>query len=109
MQLKSFVDKNHVKESLRLFTVSTLAAAKTGDLAGAEGFTSEADHEQMKKIESEIKRRFPVGTQVVERNIIQQLGQQGFQERAVRKVIMGIIRSGNFAYRVNRKLLYRIK
>ena len=109
MQLKPFVDKVHVKESLRLFSVSTLAAAKTGDLAGAEGFTSEADHEEMKKIESEIKRRFPVGTQVVERSIIQQLGQQGFQERAVRKVIMAIIRSGNFAYRVNRKLLYRIK
>lgn len=108
MQLKSFVGQEHVDEAIRLFTVSTLAAAKTGDLAGAEGFTSEADHEQMMKIERQLKRRFPVGTQVAEKNIIRDLQAQGFPEKAIYKVIHCFIRKGEIQYRVNRKMLYRL-
>jgi len=109
MQLKPFVEKEHVKESLRLFTVSTLAAAKTGDLAGAEGFTSEADHEEMKKIEKQIRQRFPVGTQVAERNILNDMRNQGFQEKTVQKVLHAFTRRGDIQYRINRKMLYRLK
>lgn len=109
MELKPFVDKDHVRESLRLFTVSTLAAAKTGDLAGAEGFTSEADFEEMKKIEVQIRKRFPVGTQVAERNIINDLRSQGFPEKTVYKVLHGFTRRGDVQYRVNKKMLYRLK
>ena len=109
MQLKAFVTQEHVDEALRLFSVSTLAAAKSGDLAGAEGFTSEADHEQMMKIERQLKRRFPVGTQVAERNIVRDLLAQGFPEKAIRKVLLCFIRKGEIQYRVNRKMLYRMK
>lgn len=110
MELKPFVTKEHVRESLRLFTVSTLAAAKTGDLAGAEGFTSEADHEEMKKIETQIRKRFPVGTQVAERSILQDLQNQGFPQKTVLKVLHGFTRRGDVQFRgPNRKMLYRLK
>lgn len=109
MQLKAFVSLAHVKEAIRLFTVSTLAAAQTGDLAGAEGFTSEADHEQMIKIEKQIKRRFQVGSQLPERMMIRDLTGQGFPEKAIQKVIYSFVRRGEIQYRANRKTLFRIK
>ena len=50
--------------SHRLFQVSTLDAAMTGNLSGVEGFTSTSDQEQLNRIERQIKRRFVVGSQV---------------------------------------------
>lgn len=109
MQLQPFAVEQHVEESLRLFTVSTLAAAMSGDLAGAEGFTTEEDHQQMLRIEKQIKRRFPVGTQVSEKNIVKDLIKQNFPHSAIMKVIHCFIRKGDIQYRLQRKMLYRIK
>lgn len=109
MQLQPFVAMEHVDEAIRLFTASTLAAARTGELAGAEGFTSEADHEQILKIEKQIKRRFPVGSQLPERLMIRDLTGQGFPEKAVQKVLYSFVRRGEIQYRANRKTLFRIK
>ena len=108
MQLKPFATDEHVQEAIRLFSVSTLAAAATGDLAGAEGFTTEEDHAQMIKIEKQIKRRFPVGTQIQEKSIVTDLRKQGFSEKAIYKVIHCAVRKGDFQYRVQRKMLFRL-
>lgn len=70
MQLQPFATDAHVNEALRLFQVSTLESASTGSLAGAEGFTTEEDHEILNRIEKQLKRRFAIGTQVSEKNII---------------------------------------
>lgn len=70
MQLQPFVTDVHVNEALRLFQVSTLDAASTGSLSGAEGFTTEEDHEILTRIEKQLKRRFAIGSQVSEKNII---------------------------------------
>lgn len=70
MQLQPFATEVHVTEALRLFQVSTLDAAMTGSLAGAEGFTTEEDHEMLNRIEKQLKRRFAIGSQVSEQNII---------------------------------------
>ena len=43
MQLQPFAVERHVDEALRLFQVSTLDAAMTGSLSGAEGFTTQED------------------------------------------------------------------
>lgn len=71
MQLEPFAIDSHVTEALRLFQVSTLHAANTGTLAGAEGFTSDEDHEILGRIEKQLRRRFAIGTQVSELNIVQ--------------------------------------
>lgn len=70
MQLLPFATDSHVNEALRLFQVSTLDAAMTGSLAGAEGFTTEEDHEMLNRIEKQLKRRFAIGSQVSEQNVI---------------------------------------
>lgn len=108
MEMKAFATDENVQEAIRLFTVSTLAAAATGDLAGAEGFTTEEDHAQMVKIERQIKRRFPVGTQIQENSILSDLKKQGFSDKAIYKVIHCAVRKGDFQYRVQRKMLFRL-
>lgn len=70
MQLQPFATDIHVNEALRLFQVSTLDAAMSGGLAGAEGFTTEEDQEMLNRIEKQLKRRFAIGSQVSEQNII---------------------------------------
>lgn len=70
MQLQPFATDVHVNEALRLFQVSTLEASMSGCLSGAEGFTSPEDHEILNRIEKQLKRRFAIGSQVSEQNII---------------------------------------
>ncbi|KAJ8973055.1 hypothetical protein NQ317_011335 [Molorchus minor] len=108
MQLKPFVTETHVEEALRLFQVSTLDAAMSGTLAGAEGFTTEEEHEMLGRIEKQLKRRFAIGTQVSQQNIIQDFTNQKYPERAVVKVIQAMIRRGQLQHRMQRKMLYRI-
>ncbi|XP_026734655.1 DNA replication licensing factor Mcm5 [Trichoplusia ni] len=108
MQLQPFATESHVTESLRLFQVSTLDAAMTGSLAGAEGFTSEEDHEMLSRIEKQLKRRFAVGSQVSEQTIIHDFLKQKYPERAILKVIHTMIRRGELQHRLQRKMLYRL-
>ncbi|XP_015783524.1 DNA replication licensing factor mcm5-B [Tetranychus urticae] len=109
MELKPFVEDRHVEEAKRLFSASTLKAASSGDLAGAEGFTSEEDHQALVKVEKQIKKRFPVGTQLTETSIVQDLVQRDIPEKTVHKVLNCMIRRGEISYRVSRKILYRVK
>ncbi|KAM7448868.1 minichromosome maintenance protein 5 [Porites harrisoni] len=58
MRLLPFATAAHVEEALRLFQVSTLDAAMSGSLSGAEDFTPEQDVEEVRQIEKQIKKRF---------------------------------------------------
>lgn len=40
-------------------------------LTGAEGFTSEEDQDVLTRVEKQLKRRFAIGSQVSEHNIVQ--------------------------------------
>ncbi|XP_076283365.1 DNA replication licensing factor Mcm5 [Lasioglossum baleicum] len=108
MQLQAFATEVHVNEALRLFQVSTMDAALSGSLAGAEGFTSDEDHEMLSRIEKQLKRRFPIGNQVSEQNIVKDFVKQAYPERAVYKVIHTMIRRGEVQHRMQRKMLYRL-
>ncbi|XP_015591085.1 DNA replication licensing factor Mcm5 isoform X1 [Cephus cinctus] len=108
MRLQPFATDTHVNEALRLFQVSTLDAAMSGSLAGAEGFTTEEDHEMLARIEKQLKRRFAIGSQVSEYNIVNDFVKQKYPERAVYKVIHTMIRRGQLQHRMQRKMLYRL-
>lgn len=109
MELQPFALDKHVDEALRLFRVSTVEAAATGHLAGeyishcgvfrrcsscrpsllsgVEGFTSDVDQESMQRIESQMKKRFSVGTHVSELVIVQDfVTRQHYNETLVKKV-----------------------
>lgn len=77
-------------------------------MLGAEGFTTEEEHETIVRIEKQLKRRFAIGTQVSEQNIIQDFVAQQYPERAVLKVIHTMIRRGQLQHRMQRKMLYRL-
>jgi len=109
MQLLPFATEAHVEEAIRLFKVSTLAAATSGDLSGAEGFTTEEEHQQLLRIEKQVKRRFPVGSQVSEKSIVQDLIKQNFNEKAIHKVLHCFVRRGDIQFRMHKKMLYRLK
>lgn len=102
MQLQPFALESHVDEALRLFQVSTLDAAMSGTLAGAEGFTSEEEHQMLVCIEKQIKRRFAIGCQVSEFNILQDFLKQGYPEHAIHKVLYYMIRRGEIQHRMQR-------
>ncbi|XP_047118954.1 DNA replication licensing factor Mcm5 isoform X1 [Schistocerca piceifrons] len=108
MQLQPFATEAHVDEALRLFQVSTLDAAMSGSLAGAEGFTTEEDYEMLGRIEKQLKKRFAIGSQVSEHTIVQDFLRQKYPERAVFKVIHTMIRRGELQHRMQRKMLYRL-
>uniref|UniRef100_A0A1A9WPS9 DNA replication licensing factor MCM5 n=1 Tax=Glossina brevipalpis TaxID=37001 RepID=A0A1A9WPS9_9MUSC len=108
MRLLPFATDEHINEALRLFQVSTLDAAMTGSLAGAEGFTTEEDQETLNRIEKQLKRRFAIGSQVSEQNIIQDFLKQKYEERSILKVIHTMIRRGELQHRMQRKMLYRL-
>jgi len=108
MRLAPFATEADVDEALRLFQVSTLDAAMSGNLAGAEGFTSEEDQELLNRIEKQMKRRFVIGSQVSEHAIIQDFVKQKYPERAVFKVLYLMLRRGEVQHRMQRKMLYRV-
>ncbi|XP_015511621.1 DNA replication licensing factor Mcm5 [Neodiprion pinetum] len=108
MRLQSFATENHVNEALRLFQVSTLDAAMSGSLDGAEGFTTDEEHEMLTQIEKQLKRRFAIGSQVSEQNIVADFTKQKYPERAIYKVIHTMIRRGELQHRMQRKMLYRL-
>lgn len=109
MRLAPFATEADVDEALRLFQVSTLDAALSGSLQGAEGFTTEEDQEMMSRIEKQMKRRFVIGSQVSEHAIIQDFLKQKYPERAILKVLQFMLRRGEIQHRMQRKMLFRMK
>lgn len=81
----------------------------TGSLSGAEGFTTDADQELLCRIEKQMKRRFVIGSQASEHAIVQDFVRQKYPERAVQKVLNYMLRRGELQYRMQRKMLYRVK
>ncbi|XP_067942354.1 DNA replication licensing factor mcm5-A-like [Watersipora subatra] len=109
MRMAPFAVESDVDEALRLFKASTMEAANSGNLSGTEGFTSEQDREVLSVIERQIKKRFVVGSQVAEQAIVHDFVQQKFAEHAVGKVLYIMLRRGEIQYRMQRKMLYRLR
>ncbi|WAR18215.1 MCM5-like protein [Mya arenaria] len=102
MKLQPFATESEVDEALRLFQVSTLDAAMTGNLA-------EEDQDMLSRIEKQLKRRFVIGSQVSEHAVLQDFSKQKYPERSIQKVIHFMLRRGELQHRMQRKMLYRVK
>ena len=102
-------DIHDVYVHFRLFQVSTMDAAMSGSLSGAEGFTTNEDQELLNRVEKQLKRRFAIGSQVSEHSILQDFAKQKYPEKVVQKVIHFMIRRGELQHRLQRKMLFRLK
>ena len=60
-------------------------------------------------IEKQLKKRFPIGSQVSQHTILQDFAKQKYPERQVQKVLAIMIRRGEMQHRMQRKMLYRLK
>ncbi|VDN52540.1 unnamed protein product, partial [Dracunculus medinensis] len=109
MELSPFAHERHVEEALRLFHVSTIEAAATGNLIGIEGFTTIEDQEAFFRIERQLRKRFSLGTHVSEYLIVQDFIRQNYPEMLIRKVIQSLVQRGDLQYRMQRKMLYRVR
>ena len=109
MRFAPFTTDADVEESLRLFQVSTLESAMSGTLSGVEGLTALEDQEEVRKVERQLKQRFPIGSQVSESKIIQDFVAQGYSERAIKTVLNIMIRRSELQHRMQRKVVLRVK
>lgn len=109
MRLQPFANEAHVDEALRLFQVSTLDAAQSGGLSGAEGLTPEEDLEEVRRIETSLKKRFAIGSQVTEQRIISDFAKANYSTRAIQTVIHIMLRRGEIEHKFQRKVLYRVR
>ncbi|XP_065661260.1 DNA replication licensing factor mcm5-A isoform X2 [Hydra vulgaris] len=109
MKLQPFATESDIDEALRLFHVSTLDAATSGNLSGAEGFTPEEDIEEVRRIEQALKKRFAIGSQVSEQRIVADFVKNKYNEKAVSTVIHIMLRRGELEHRFQRKVLYRVR
>ena len=109
MSLLPFATDTHVDEALRLFQVSTLEASSSGTLSGVEGFASEGDQDEIRRVETQLKSRFPIGSQVSEQRIIQDFVRQKYSERSIETVLSVMLRRGELQHRMQRKVLFRVR
>lgn len=82
------------------------------------GYTTNEEHEQLQRLERQLKRRLPVGTQVslaaLTNDLIRQREGAGSQERSVaerqlERVLQLMLRRGEIQCRMQRKMIYRLK
>ncbi|KAF0990983.1 hypothetical protein HZS_3422 [Henneguya salminicola] len=109
MRLQPFVSDQNIEEAIRLFHVSTWDAANRGGLSGAEGFSGLADMEEIRRIETQVKQRFAVGTQVSNQRIVEDLLRQRFNENSIYRVLNIMVMRGEMEHRLQGKILYRIR
>nr|AFL48194.1 MCM5 [Schmidtea mediterranea] len=109
MRLAPFGVEADAREAIRLFQVSTLSSALTGNLEGVEGFTDRQEHDVIVKVEKLMKKRFVIGSQVSEQTVIQDFVKQGFPDRIISKVLHFMIRRGEIQPKHQRRVLMRVK
>ena len=106
MTLSPFATEHHVDEALRLFRVSTLDAVHSGQIL--EGMARPDMLEEVSKVEMQIHRRLPIGSQVSEARLIEDFLKQGFSRYAIEKAIMIMVRKDQLQHLNQRKVLRRI-
>ena len=110
MQLSEEVNEEHVKESVRLFKVSTLKAAKqvTGGQGGG-GAMSEEYLVSVQKAERNIKRRLPIGSKTNVSKLVSEMQRKQLSEGVIKRALNIMHSRGEIEYRARRRQVYRLK
>lgn len=97
MCLQPVATEAHVREALRLFTVSTVEAAKSG-LAEAVSLTPEQRGE-LHAVEERVRQRLPLGATALRRHLVEELVRYGLSEWAVDRALLAMSQRGEVEYR----------
>ncbi|TPX44036.1 hypothetical protein SeMB42_g04458 [Synchytrium endobioticum] len=104
ISLSPVVTERHVDEATRLFNLSTMSAVDSGRI---EGLSRAEYSEEVSRIRDQINRRLPVGSQVSERALKDDLIRQGFANAAIDRAIGMMIGREVLQYKNRRMVLYR--
>ncbi|OMJ14333.1 Minichromosome maintenance protein 5 [Smittium culicis] len=95
----------HVEEAIRLFRVSTVDAAQSTTV---DGITRSELVNEMRKIETEIRRRLPVGSQLPVKVLKADFTRQGYSQHAIDHTIFSLVRQDTLQYKNQRALIQRV-
>ncbi|KAL5774849.1 hypothetical protein ACOSP7_012406 [Xanthoceras sorbifolium] len=105
MKLSHVATEIEVNEAVRLFTVSTMDAARSG-INQQVNLTPEMANE-IKQAESQIKRRLGIGNQISERRLIDDLSRMGMNESIVRRALIIMHQRDEVEYKRERRVIFR--
>jgi len=92
MCLHATATEVHVQEALRLFTVSTIDAAKSG--VASEMVVSPEQRTELQAVEERVRQRLPLGAVASKRALTDELVRFGLSEWAVERAILGMAQRG---------------
>ncbi len=95
----------HVAEALRLFTVSTVDAAKSG-LADSVCLSPE-QRAELGSVEERVRQRLPIGAVAAKRALLDELVRFGLSEWAVERALLAMAQRGEIEYRNEGKRVLR--
>jgi len=107
MTLSNVVTVEHVRESHRLFQVSTMSAIQAGLDSGAE--IPQEISGLVVKIEEAIKRRVAIGNKISHAKLIEEMIARFMNQRAVEWAIVNMVKSEEFIHIEGRRALLRKK
>ncbi|KAI9919629.1 hypothetical protein PsorP6_017775 [Peronosclerospora sorghi] len=105
MQLRNEATREHVAEAIRLFSVSTMNAAKEGGTQGLFG----GFHEKAQEVEASIHRTLRIGARVETSALYSRLEAQGFNPNAIQRAIRALVQKGSLRQLSQYKFVVRIK
>ncbi|KAK4759793.1 hypothetical protein SAY87_022924 [Trapa incisa] len=105
MKLSHVATEDDVKEAIRLFTVSTMDAAKSG-MNYEMNLTPEMASE-IKQAETHIKRRMGIGNHISERKLIDELTRRGMNESIVRRALIIMHQRDEIEYKREGRTIFR--
>nr|CAD1827796.1 unnamed protein product [Ananas comosus var. bracteatus] len=105
MRLTFVATQEHVEEAFRLFNVSTMDAARSG-INEHLNLTPEIANE-IKKAETQIKRRMGIGSHMSERRLIDELSRMGMNDSIVRRALLIMHQRDEIEYKRERHVIVR--
>ncbi|CAK9326524.1 unnamed protein product [Citrullus colocynthis] len=105
MKLSHVATEENVQEAIRLFTVSTMDAARSG-IHQQVNLTPEIANE-IKQAETQIKRRIGIGNHISERRLIDELTKMGMNESIVRRALIIMHQRDEVEYKRERRVIFR--
>ncbi|KAK0570971.1 hypothetical protein LWI29_009283 [Acer saccharum] len=105
MKLSHIATEIEVNEAVRLFTVSTMDAARSG-INHQLNLTAEMANE-IKQAETQIKRRIGIGNQISERRLIDDLTRMGMNDSIIRRALIIMHQRDEVEYKRERRVIFR--
>lgn len=103
--LSPTVQEHHVAEAIRLFKTSTMDAVSA---SGAEGLSRGALNEDMQKIETELRRRLPIGWTTSYQALVKEfVTGQGYAQSALDRILYVLEKREVIRFSNQKKVVHR--